>query len=131
MKTEPKSRIGFGADLVTGTPVAAEVNDSTTWPSESATHEAIRTLLEIHNRGYEGLRLLASALEQNEVLICRNVDLASPEGHLINLVMGVAEYGYTLPTKLALELLQRMYELAGLPQPIARPVEEQIFISQK
>lgn len=129
MKTEPKSRIAIATDLVTGAPFAAEVNDSTAWPSERATHEAMRTLLEIHNRGYEGLRLAARTLGQNEILLNRNVDLASPEGHLVDFVMGLAEHGHTLSTKLALGLLQHMYQSAGLQSPTPRPVKDQIFIS--
>ena len=129
MKTQAKSRIVFGTDLVTGAPFAAEVTDFAAWPSEGATHEAIQTLLEIHNRGYEGLRLAASTLGQNEVLLNRNVDLASPEGHLVDFVMGLAEHGHTLSTKLALGLLQHMYQSAGLQSPTPRPVKDQIFIS--
>lgn len=129
MKTESQSRIAFGTDLVTDLPFAAEVNDSTAWPSEIATHEAMQTVLEIHNRGYEGLRLAASTLGQNEVLLNRNVDLASPEGHLVDFVMGLAEHGHTLSTKLALSLLQHMYQSAGLQPPTPRPIEDQIFIS--
>lgn len=129
MKTDSQSRIAFGTDLVTGLPFAAEVIDSTVWPSETATHEAMQTVLEIHNRGYEGLRLAARTLGQNEILLNRNVDLASPEGHLVDFVMGLAEHGYTLSTELALSLLQHMYQSAGLPAPTPRPVKDQIFIS--
>lgn len=130
MKTQAKSRIVFGTDLVTGAPFAAEVTDFAAWPSEGATHEAIQTLLEIHNRGYEGLRLAASSWDQNEVLLNRNVDLASPEGQLINFVMGLAEYGHELPTKQALALLEDMYKSEELEPPTPRPIEDQIFISR-
>lgn len=129
MKTEPKSRIAITTDLVTGLPVAAKVNDSTAWPSDSATHEAMRTLMEIYNRGYEGLRLAASSLGQNEVLINRSVNLSSPEGQLINFVMGLAEYGHQLPTQQAMVLLGNMYKSADLQPPTPRPIKEQIFTS--
>lgn len=129
MTTSPKAHIAIGTDLVTGLPFAAEVTDTTAWPSESATHEAVRTLEEIHNRGYTGLRLAASTLSQNETLLNRNVNLASPEGHVVNFVMGLAEYGYALPKKLALALLQHIYQSADLQPPTPLPVKDQIFIS--
>lgn len=130
MKNEPKSRIAIATDLETGMPLAAEVTDTTAWPAESATHEAIRTVLEIHNRGYTGLRLAASTLSENETLLTRNLNLASPEGHVVNLVMGLAEFGYGLSTKLALALLRHLYESADLQHPTPRQVTDQIFISE-
>ena len=85
--------------------------------------------MEIHNQGYEGLRLATSTLGNNEVLLKRNVDLASPEGHLINFVMGLAEYGYVLPAQLAMALLRHMYVSADLHSPTPRPVKDKIFIT--
>ncbi len=129
MTTSPKAHIAIGTDHVTGMPFAAEVTDTTAWPSESATHEAVRTLVEIHNRGYAGLRLAASTLSQNDTLLNRNVNLASPEGHVVNFVMELAKYGYELPTKLVLALLRHIYQSAELQLPTPLPVKDQIFIS--
>lgn len=118
MSITPKSRIASGADPFTGIPVAAEITDTTAWPSEYATRQAIRTLIEIHNKGYTGLRLAYGALGESETLFSRDVNLASPEGHLINFLFGLAEYGYEFPTDMAMEILRHVYRSAGLPVPV-------------
>lgn len=127
MSTTPKARIAFGADPFTGKPIAAEITDTTAWPSECATRQAIHTLIEIHNKGYAGLRLAYGALSESETMFSRDVDLASPEGQLVNFLFGLAEHGYEFPTNLAMGILRHVYRSAGLPAPT--PPKDQIVIS--
>jgi hypothetical protein len=114
-------------DPFTDQTIAAEVTDTTVWPSECATRQAIRTLIEIHNKGYKGLRLACCTLSKGETMLSRNVNMASPEGHLIDFLFGLAEHGYEIPSDLALGVLCHVYRLAGLPEPT--PLEDQIVIS--
>jgi hypothetical protein len=127
MSTTPKSRIAIGVDFFTGKSIAAEVTDTTAWPSECATRQAISTLIEIHNKGYTGLRLECCTVTESETMFSRDVNISSPEGHLVDFLFGLAEHGYELPTDLAMGILRHVYLLAGLPEPI--PTKDQIFIS--
>jgi hypothetical protein len=131
MSTAPTSRIAFGSHPVTGVSYAAEVADSTMWPSESATRQSLQTLVEIHNHGYEGLRLEYSRLNTSETLISRCVNLSTPEGRLVTIVMALAERGRAFPTVKALEILKKIYLSEGLTPPTPRPLSEQICLSAK
>lgn len=130
MSSSPSSRIAFRFDPVTGEPCAQEVTDTTAWPSASAALQALQTVLEIHNRGYAGLKFGYLPLNEAEITWSRNVNLASPEGQLVNFVMGLAEYGYALPKDIAIALLRHIYQSEDLPLPTARPRNEQIYTSE-
>lgn len=127
MSNTPKTSIAIGVDPFTGHPIAAEIADTRAWPSERATHQAIRTFVEIHNMGYTGVRLAYGALSEGKTLLIRDVDLASPEGQLVNFLFGLAEYGYECPTDQAIGILRQIYRSAGLPTPT--PSKDKIFIS--
>jgi hypothetical protein len=99
------------------------------WPSESATRQSLQTLVEIHNHGYEGLRLEYSRLNTSETLISRCVNLSTPEGRLVTIVMALAERGRALPTEKALGILKKIYLSESLPLPSPRPRNEQICLS--
>lgn len=129
MKNSSNSRIAFGCHTVTDAPYAEEVTDSTLWPSESATLNSMQTLIEIHNRGYGGLKIEGSRLNPSETLLSRCVNLSSPEGHLALFVMGLAEHGIALPKDQALGLLEKIYQSEGLPPPTPRPLIEQVYLS--
>jgi hypothetical protein len=101
------------------------------WPSESATRQSLQTLVEIHNHGYEGLRLEYSRLNTSETLISRCVNLSTPEGRLVTIVMALAERGRAFPTVKALEILKKIYLSEGLTPPTPRPLSEQICLSAK
>ena len=124
------SRIAITYDPVSGYPLASEVVDSTLWPSERATRQAVQTLVEIHNLGYEGLRFEYSRLNTSETLLTRSVNLSTPEGRLITLVMELAEQGQPFPTEKALEILKKIYLTEGLTPPTPRPLSEQICVAQ-
>ena len=126
MSTSPTSRIAITFDPESGHPVAGEVTDTTAWPSERATHQALRTVAKIYNQGYAGLKLECTSLQNDETLLERNVNLATPEGHLVICVMGLAERGYAFPMKVALALLRNIYESDGLKHPTPRSSIEQI-----
>lgn len=129
MSKPPTSRMAFGSHPVTGAPYVAEVADSTMWPSESATRQSLQTLVEIHNHGYVGLRFEYSRLNTSETLISRCVDLSTPEGRLVTIVMALAERGRALPTEKALGILKKIYLSEGLTPPTPRPLCEQICLS--
>ena len=124
------SRIAITYDPVSGYPLASEVVDSTLWPSERATRQALQTLVEIHNLGYEGLRCEYSRLNTSETLLTRSVNLSTPEGRLITLVMELAEQGQPFPNEKALEILKKIYLTEGLTPPTPRPLSEQICVAQ-
>jgi len=124
------SRIAITYDPVSGYPLASEVVDSTLWPSERATRQALQTLVEIHNLGYEGLRFEYSRLNTSETLLTRSVNLSTPEGRLITLVMELAEQGQPFPNEKALEILKKIYLTEGLTPPTPRPLSEQICVAQ-
>ncbi|WP_350295211.1 hypothetical protein [Limnohabitans sp. Rim8] len=124
------SRIAITYDPVSGYPLASEVVDSTLWPSERATRQAVQTLVEIHNLGYEGLRFEYSRLNTSETLLTRSVNLSTPEGRLITLVMELAEQGQPFPNEKALEILKKIYLTEGLTPPTPRPLSEQICVAQ-
>ena len=124
------SGIAIGIHPITGDPYAAEVVDSTLWPSERATRQAVQTLVEIHNLGYEGLRFEYSRLNTSETLLTRSVNLSTPEGRLITLVMELAEQGQPFPNEKALEILKKIYLTEGLTPPTPRPLSEQICVAQ-
>ena len=124
------SRIAITYDPVSGYPLASEVVDSTLWPSERATRQAVQTLVEIHNLGYEGLRFEYSRLNTSETLLTRSVNLSTPEGRLITLVMELAEQGQPFPNEKALEILKKIYLTEGLTPPTPRPLSEQICVSE-
>jgi len=124
------SRIAITYDPVSGYPLASEVVDSTLWPSERATRQAVQTLVEIHNLGYEGLRFEYSRLNTSETLLTRSVNLSTPEGRLITLVMELAEQGQPFPNEKALEILKKIYPTEGLTPPTPRPLSEQICVAQ-
>ena len=126
MSTVNKSQVGIDFDPIYGEPFAAEVTDTTTWPCERAAEQAIETLLEIHNLGFEGLRIKYANLENNENLISQQADLSTPEGHLVNCVMVLAQSGYEFPKAWALALLFDIYLTEGRPIQTARPRDEQI-----
>ena len=124
------SRIAITYDPVSGYPLASEVVDSTLWPSERATRQAVQTLVEIHNLGYEGLQFEYSRLNTSETLLTRSVNLSTPEGRLITLVMELAEQGQPFPNEKALEILKKIYLTEGLTPPTPRPLSEQICVAQ-
>jgi hypothetical protein len=124
------SRIAITYDPVSAYPLASEVVDSTLWPSERATRQAVQTLVEIHNLGYEGLRFEYSRLNTSETLLTRSVNLSTPEGRLITLVMELAEQGQPFPNEKALEILKKIYLTEGLTPPTPRPLSEQICVAQ-
>lgn len=129
MSNSSKPRIAFGSHPVRDVPYAAEVADSTLWPSKSATFQSMQTLIEIHNRGYGGLKIEDSRLNASETLLSRSVNLSTAEGQLVIFVMGLAEHGITLSTDQALGLLEKIYQSEGLPLPIPRSLTEQIYLS--
>ena len=124
------SRIAITYDPVSGYPLASEVVDSTLWPSERATRQALQTLLEIHNLGYEGLRFEYSRLNTSETLLSRSVNLSTPEGRLVTFVMELAERGRSFSTDEALEILKKIYLSEGLTPPIPRPLSDQICVAE-
>ena len=130
MKNSSNSRIAIEIHPITAYPFAAEVADSTLWPSERATRQALHTLVEINNLGYAGLRFQYSRLNTSETLLSRSVNLSTPEGHLVVFIMDLAEQGIALPTNQALGLLEKIYQSEGLPLPTPRPLTEKIYISE-
>ena len=130
MKKISNSRIAIEIHPITGYPFAAEVADSTLWPSERATRQALHTLVEINNLGYAGLRFQYSRLNTSETLLSRSVNLSTPEGHLVVFIMDLAEQGIALATNQALGLLEKIYQSEGLPLPTPRPLTEQIYLSE-
>jgi hypothetical protein len=124
------SGIAIGIHPITGDPYAAAVVDSTLWPSERATRQALETLVEIHNQGYAGLRLEHWHLNPNETLFSRCVNMSTPEGRLVTIVMALAESGRAFSTKEALEILKKIYLTEGLMPPTPRPLSEQICVSE-
>ena len=130
MKKISNSRIAIEIHPITGYPFAAEVADSTLWPSERATRQALHTLVEINNLGYAGLRFQYSRQNTSETLLTRSVNLSTPEGRLITLVMELAEQGQPFPNEKALEILKKIYLTEGLTPPTPRPLSEQICVAQ-
>lgn len=130
MSTGNKSQGEIDFDPIYGEPFAAKVTDTTAWPCERAADQAIETLLEIHNLGFEGLKIKYANLENNENLISQQADLKTPEGHLVNCVMVLAQSGYEFPKAWALALLVDIYLSEGRPLPTARPRSEQIHWSK-
>ncbi|WP_146188548.1 hypothetical protein [Limnohabitans sp. 2KL-51] len=124
------SGIAIGIHPITGDPYAAEVVDSTLWPSERATRQALETLVEIHNQGYAGLRLEHWHLKPNETLFSRCVNMSTPEGRLVTFVMELAERGRAFSTEEALRILKKIYLSEGLTPPTPRPISEQICVSE-
>ena len=129
LKKISNSRIAIGIHPITGDPYAAEVVDSTLWPSERATRQALETLVEIHNQGYAGLRFQYSRLNTSETLHSRCVNLSTPEGRLVTFVMELAERGRAFSTEEALRILKKIYLSEGLTPPTPRPLSEQIFVT--
>jgi|GEM_PF-1577371 hypothetical protein len=117
MSKNPPKRVALSHDLVTGLPFAGEVEDFSTWPSISVAHQAFSTVIEIHNQGYEGIRLRSDELSTGEFLFTKQVDTSSPEGKLIEFVMSLAQHGFELDTKVTMALLRHIYQTAGLPKP--------------
>ena len=130
MKKISNSRIAIEIHPITGYPFVAEIADSTLWPLERATRQAVQTLVEIHNQGYAGLRFQYSRLNTSETLLSRSVNLSTPEGRLITFVMELAERGRPFPTEKALEILKKIYLTEGLTPPTPRPLSEQICVAQ-
>lgn len=124
------SGIAIGLHPITGDLYAAEVTDSTLWPSERATHKSLQTLVEIHNQGYAGLCLEHWNLNPNETLFSRCVNLSTPEGRLVTIVMALAESGRAFSTEEALGILKKIYLTEGLTPPTPRPLSEQICVSE-
>lgn len=124
------SGIAIGIHPITGDPYAAEVVDSTLWPSERATRQALETLVEIHNQGYAGLRLEHWHLNPNLNLFSRCVNFSTPEGRLVTIVMALAERGRAFSTEEALGILKKIYFTEGLTPPTPRPLCEQICITE-
>ena len=132
MKKISNSRIaiGIGIHPITGNPYAEEVADSTLWPSERATRQALQTLVEIHNQGYAGLRFQYCRLNTSETLHSQYVNLSTPEGRLVTFVMALAERGRAISTEEALGILKKIYESEGLTPPTPRSLSEQICVSE-
>lgn len=130
MSTGNKSRAEIDFDPIYGEPFAAKVTDTTAWPCERAADQAIETLLEIHNLGFEGLKIKYANLENNENLISQQADLKTPEGQLVDFVMVLAQSGYEFPKAWTLALLLDIYLTEGMPLPKARPRNEQIHWSK-
>jgi hypothetical protein len=130
MSTDNKSRVEIDFDPVYGEPFSAEVTDTTAWPSERATDQAIETLLKVYNLGFEGLKIKYVNLANNENLLSQQADLKTPEGYLVNYVMGLAKSGIEFPTQQVLALLVHIYKSEGLPLPKARPRNQQIYWSE-
>lgn len=120
------SRIAITYDPASGFPLASEVTDTNNWPSESATYKALSTIVEIYNQGYTGLKLQCTSLENNETLWSRSVNAATPEGHIVICVMGLAEYGFAIPTETVMDLLRKLYDSEGLQPPTPRCSKEKI-----
>ena len=127
MSTPKTSRIAIDFDQTFGEPFTAEVIDIATWPSERAANQAIRTILEIHNLGFEGLKIKYACLEDYENLISQQADLKTPEGYLVNCVMVLAQKGYEFPKAWVIALLVDIYLTEGMQLPDARPPHEQII----
>jgi hypothetical protein len=122
--------IAIGLHPITGDAYAAEVTDSTLWPSERATHQALQTLVEIHNLGYAGLHLEHWHLNPNETLFSRCVNYSTPEGRLVTIVMALAERGRAFSTDEALGILKKIYLTEGLTLPTPRPLSDQICVAE-
>ena len=130
LKKTSNSQIAIGLHPITGDLYAAEVADSALWPSERATHQALQTLVEIHNQGYAGLRLEHWHLNPNLNLFSRCVNLSTPEGRLVTIVMALAERGRAFSTEEALGILKKIYLTEGLTPPTPRPVSQQICVAE-
>lgn len=130
MKKISASAIASGLNPITGDPYVAEVADSTLWPSERATHQALQTLVEIHNQGYSGLRLEHWHLNPNETLFSHYVNYSTPEGRLVTIVMALAERGRAFSTEEALGILKKIYLTEGLTPPTPRPLNDQICVAE-
>jgi hypothetical protein len=129
MSTGNTSGGGIDFDPIYGL-FAAKVTDTTTWPCERAADQAIETLLQIHNLGFEGLKIKYANLENNENVISQQADLKTPEGYLVNCVMVLAQSGYEFPKAWTLALLVDIYLTEGRPLPTTRPLNEQIHWSK-
>jgi hypothetical protein len=130
MSTGNKSRVEIDFDPIYGEPYAARVTDTTAWPSERATDQAIVTILEIHNLGFSGLKIKYVNLKGNESLMSQQADLKTPEGYLVNYVMELAKSGYELPKDWVLARLADIYKTEGLQLPNALPCNKQIYWSE-
>lgn len=105
-----------GVDL-NGLPYVSVPVDIDKWPSEAATVEAIKSVIEIVERGYSGVKIECHLLSNSRSLSNFHTNIESPEGRLAQVLMAFASKGTSIPTTEALSILERVYGEQGLPLP--------------
>ena len=95
-------------------------------PQEEACFEAVYTLVEIHNSGYQGIQLNLSIRPDGFLHVSQTGDNTTPEGSIAQLVVALAEYGYQIATEDVMDLLERMYRAQGRQTPNSLPASARI-----
>jgi hypothetical protein len=90
--------------------------------------EAVCTLVEIYNSGYQGIQLNLAVQPDGFLHVCHTGDTTTPEGSIANFVMAFAEYGYQIATQDAMDLLSRTYHTQGRQIPTPLPANTQITL---
>jgi hypothetical protein len=88
--------------------------------------EAVHTLVEIYNSGYQGIQLNLAIQPDGFLHVCHTDDPTTPEGSIAKFVTAFAEYGYLFAAEDVMNLLTRVYHAEGLPIPTPLPVNAQI-----
>jgi hypothetical protein len=105
-----------GVDL-NGLPYVSVPENIDKWPSEAATEEAIKSVIEIVERGYGGVKIECHLLSNDRSLSNFHTNIETPEGRLVQVLMAFASKGKSIPKTEAVSILERIYREQGLPLP--------------
>jgi hypothetical protein len=100
-----------------GLPYVTTPADIDHWPSAAASALTLDTIIEIINRGYEGVSIQYSSLSGDRTLISVPTDPNTPEGRLTQELLMFAQAGKSQPVATSLSILERIYREQGLQLP--------------
>jgi hypothetical protein len=97
---------------------------------EEACLEAVSTLVEIHNTGYQGIQLNLALQSDDFLHVSHTGDTTTPEGSIAKFLIALAEYGYQVATEDVMDILMRTYQSEGRQMPTPRPAKAQINLHE-
>ena len=97
---------------------------------EEACFEAVNTLVEIHNSGYQGVQVNLVIQPDGFMHVCHTGDITTPEGSIAKFLLVIAEYGYQVATEDVMGILVRTYKSEGRQMPTPRSAKARIYLHE-
>jgi hypothetical protein len=107
-----------------GFPYLLQPENSDNWPNEVSTETFIKTMCEIVEGGYQGVRVGSTALSDGRYLQQFGTDSSTPEGRIVNRLFQLARSGKSIPVGKTMANIEREYRKLGQPLPSKRGAAE-------